>query len=124
VNVFFWILQIILGIKFLSVAFTHGFPMSQAKMLEGMERASAGTRRLMPLVAIGVLLGSVALILPPLLGVLPWLAPAAAALLALMMLLAVRLHISCREAPKVVVSLILFALAAFTAYGRWVIAPF
>ena len=28
------------------------------------------------------------------------------------------------ETPNIVVGLVLFALAAFVAYGRWVIAPF
>jgi hypothetical protein len=41
-----------------------------------------------------------------------------------MMLLAVGFHVACRETPNIVVGLILFALAAFVAYGRWVIAPF
>jgi hypothetical protein len=47
-----------------------------------------------------------------------------AALLALMMLLAVRFHVACRETPNVVAGLVLFALAAFVSYGRWAIAPF
>jgi hypothetical protein len=40
-----------------------------------------------------------------------------------MMLVAVGFHIACRENPKTAVSLVLFALAAFVAYGRWMIAP-
>jgi hypothetical protein len=41
-----------------------------------------------------------------------------------MMLLGVGFHVACRETPNIVVGLVLFALAAFVAYGRWVIAPF
>jgi hypothetical protein len=33
-------------------------------------------------------------------------------------------HVACRESPNIVVGLVLFALAAFVAYGRWVTAPF
>jgi hypothetical protein len=39
------------------------------------------------------------------------------------MLMAVGFHVACRESPNTVVSLILCALAAFVAYGRWVVAP-
>lgn len=56
-------------------------------------------------------------------GMLAWLTPWSAALLALMMLLAAGFHTACRESPKTAVGLILFAVAAFVAYGRWVIAP-
>jgi hypothetical protein len=69
-------------------------------------------------------LGAVGLILPAVTGILTWLTPLAAALLALMTLLAVGFHVACREAPNVLAGLILFALAAFVSYGRWVIAPF
>jgi hypothetical protein len=41
----------------------------------------------------------------------------------LMMLLAVGFHVACRETPNIVAGLVLFALAAFVSYGRWVIAP-
>jgi len=47
----------------------------------------------------------------------------AAALLAVMMLASIGFHLASREKPKIVADLILFAMAAFLAYGRWVIAP-
>jgi len=40
-----------------------------------------------------------------------------------MMLAGVGLHIACREGPIILVGLVLCALAAFVAYGRWVLAP-
>jgi hypothetical protein len=76
------------------------------------------------LIALCAFLGGAGLILPAATGVLAWLTPWAAALLALMMLLAVGFHLACRESPNTLVSLVLFALAAFVAYGRWAIAPF
>ena len=69
-------------------------------------------------------LGGIGLVLPGVLKILTWLTPLAAALLALMMLGAIKFHVTCCEKPKIAVDLVLFALAAGVAYGRWMIAPF
>jgi VIT1/CCC1 family predicted Fe2+/Mn2+ transporter len=124
VNVLLWVLQIALAVKFVSVAYTHGLRPDPAKMQRGTQRLGAATRPLLTLIALGAVLGAAGLILPAAIGVLAWLTPWSAALLALMMLAAAGLHLVCCESPKTVVSLVLFALAAFVAYGRWVIAPF
>ena len=123
-NIVLWALQISLALKFVSVAYTHGFRADQTKMQRGIQRLGAVARPLLTLIALGAFLGGVSLILPAATGILTWLTPLSAALLALMMLLAVGFHVACRENPNIVVGLILFALAAFVAYGRWVIAPF
>jgi isoprenylcysteine carboxyl methyltransferase (ICMT) family protein YpbQ len=124
VNTVLWILQIALCLKFVSVAYTHGFRTDQAKWQQGMQRFGAAARPLLVLIALLAFLSGLGLILPAATGVLTWLTPLAAALLALMMLLAVGFHVACRETPNIVVGLVLFALAAFLSYGRWVIAPF
>jgi len=124
VNTVLWILQIVLCLKFASVAYTHGFRTDQAKWQQGMQRMGAAARPLLIFTAVLVFLGGVGLIVPAATGILTWLTPLSAALLALMMLVAVGLHVACRETPNVVAGLVLFALAAFLAYGRWVIAPF
>jgi VIT1/CCC1 family predicted Fe2+/Mn2+ transporter len=124
VNTFLWILQIVLCLKLASVAYTHGLRADQAKMQQGMERFGGVARPLLTFVALCAFLGGVGLILPAATGIITWLTPLAAALLALMMLLAVGFHVACRGARHIVVGLILFALAAFVSYGRWVIAPF
>jgi hypothetical protein len=123
VNTVLWILQIALCLKFVSVAYTHGLHKDQAKWHQGMQRFGAAARPLLTFIAACALLGGVGLILPAATGILTWLTPLAAALLALMMLLAVGFHVACRETPNVVAGLVLFALAAFVSYGRWVIAP-
>jgi len=123
-NIVLWALQIVLALKFVSVAYTHGFRADQTKMQRGNQRLGAVARPLLTLIALCAFLGGVSLILPAALGILTWLTPLSAALLALMMLFAVGFHVACRESPNVAVGLILFALAAFVAYGRWVIVPF
>lgn len=123
-NLVLWALQIVLALKFGSTAYTHGFRRDQAKMQRGNQRFGAAARPLLTVIALCTFLGGVGLILPAALGILTWLTPLAAALLALMMLGAIKFHVTCCERPKIAADLVLFALAAFVAYGRWAIAPF
>jgi hypothetical protein len=123
-NIVLWILQIALGLKFISVAYNHGLCPDETKMRRGVQRLGTLARPLLTFIALCAFLGAVGLILPAATGILTWLTPLSAALLALMMLLGVGFHVACRETPNIVVGLVLFALAAFVAYGRWVIAPF
>ena len=122
-NIILWAVQIVLATKFVSVAFTHGVRPDPAKMQRGVQRLGQAARPVLSAVAIATCVGGVCLIVPAATGVLTWLTPVSAALLAVMMLLAVRFHTGCRERPNTVVSLVLFALAAFVAYGRWVTVP-
>jgi VIT1/CCC1 family predicted Fe2+/Mn2+ transporter len=124
VNIVLWALQVILALKFASVTYTHGLRLDPAKMERGMQRLGAVARPLLILVGLGTFLGAMGLILPAAIGVLPWLTPLSAAVLALMMLCAIGFHLVCRERAKTIVDVVLFTLAALLAYGRWVIAPF
>lgn len=67
-------------------------------------------------------LAGVGLILPGLTRILPWLTPWAAVGLILVMVGAVIFHIPRKEYPNIVFNLVLLALAAFAAYGRFAIA--
>ena len=118
-NNLFWALQIIFAIKLLTVTFQHGLRPDPVKMQRGRDWLGAAARPLLGVVASCALLVGLALVLPFAKGVLPL----TASITALMMLIATGFHLRCREEPKVWVSLILFALAAFLAYGRWMIAP-
>jgi hypothetical protein len=123
-NVVLWILQVVLALKFLSVTVSHGLRPNATQMAPGVARLGSWARPVLILTAVGTFLAGVALVLPAALGVLPALTPLSAAALALMMLAAIALHARCREDGSVVVCLVLLALAAFVAYGRWAIAPF
>lgn len=118
-----WVLQGILCVKLLSVAYTHAFRPDAAAFARGLERFGGAAQPLLILIALGVFGGAIALVLRAVVRVPPWLTPAAAALLAIMMLASAGFHLACRETPNVWVSLILFALAAFVAYGRWALLP-
>jgi len=122
-STFLWIIQGILFLKFITVVFSHGIRPDPEKMKRGTQKWGGFTHALLGFVAALSLLASLGLALPFFIRSLAWLVPWAAALLAAMNLAAIGFHLSCRETPKVWVGLILFALAAFTAYGRWVLAP-
>jgi len=122
-NIVLWVLQVALAVKFVSVAYTHGIRPDPTKMERGLQRLGAVARPLLILIALAAFLGGVGLVLPALTGIMTWLTPLSAVVLALMMLVAIGFHVACRESPNIVVGLILCALATFVAYGRWVIAP-
>jgi hypothetical protein len=122
-NTLLWVLQIILCIKFGSVAFTHLFRRAKPEMQQAVRKLGAAAPLFLTLAGLGTFLGGLGLVLPAAIGSLAWLIPWAAGLLAGMSLVSIALHVTAREAPKIWVSLILFALAAFVAYGRWLIVP-
>jgi len=121
-NTFLWILQIILAVKFLSIAVTHGGRQGRPKMAAGITRMGPYARPLLYAVAAFSVAASVGLVLPAVPGIPGWTAPAAA-VLAAMNLLSLFLHRMCREKPNLIPNLVLLAMAAFTAYGRWFLAP-
>jgi hypothetical protein len=65
------------------------------------------------------ILGGIGVILPAATGILAGLTPLAATLLSVLMLLAAGFHFFRREFPNIIFNLVLFALAAFVAYGRF-----
>jgi putative oxidoreductase len=118
-----WIIQVILGIKLLTVSYTHGLRQSQPTLQEAIQKLGRLSRPLLFLVAIGAFIGTLGLILPGFLGLSPWIIPLTAGLLSIMLLFSLFFHIKSREKPKIFVSLVLFAMALFVAYGRWVLLP-
>lgn len=68
-------------------------------------------------------LGAIGLILPGLLNIWPILTPLAGVGLVLTMVGAIITHVRRQEYPFIVMNLVLLALAAFVAYGRFVLVP-
>ena len=123
-NTFLWALQIILALKFATVTLTHAVRPDETKMERGTTRLGARARPVLRVSAVCAFVAAAGLVLPAATGVLAWLTAWSAALLVLMMLCGVGFHLVCRERANVWVGLVLCALAAFLAYGRWVIVPF
>jgi len=122
-NVALWIVQGLLALMFLMAGVTK--VMQPKEKLAGnmawVEDFSGGQVK-----TIGVLevLGAIGLILPAATGILPWLTPLAAIGLSLTMIGAIIVHIRRGELSMIIVNIVLLALAAFVAYGRFVLEPF
>lgn len=74
-------------------------------------------------IGVAEVLAAIGLILPGLTHILPWLTPLAATGLVIVMISAVIFHVRRREYSNIVFNLVLFALVAFVAYGRFVLSP-
>jgi hypothetical protein len=122
-NTFLWALQIILAVKLLTVTLNHGLQQGKPSMQEAAQKMGPISHPLLIGVAAAALLGALGLILPGLLSAAAWITPLSAAPMAVMLLVSIFFHVRSREHPKIFVSLILFAFAAFVAYGRWVLVP-
>jgi hypothetical protein len=122
-NTFLWVLQIILAIKFLSVAYTHALRQDKQEMLQGIQGMGAAARPALNVIAMCMLLGCAGLVLPAAFESLTWLTPLTAAGLAVLMLASILFHSVCREKSNAWVSLVLFVLSASVAYGRWLLLP-
>lgn len=122
-NIVLWVIQIILSIKLITVSITHGLRQSSPTMQKAIQKAGKKSRLFLYLSAVCTLLGTAGLILPGLWTSTGWITPFAAAALSILLLLSILFHTKCREKPNIFVSIILFILAAFVAYGRWVLFP-
>jgi uncharacterized membrane protein YphA (DoxX/SURF4 family) len=121
-NTILWILQVVLALTYLS----HGWLMLTVTtavpqpMMAYILDIPVGLRRF---IGVAEVLAGVGLVLPALTSILPWLTPLAAAGLALVMLGAVIFHAQRREYPNIAFNLVLLAIVAFVAYGRFVAVP-
>lgn len=118
-----WILQIILGIKLITVSYTHGFRQNQSIMQGAAQKMGRFSPLVLNITAVGTFLGTIGLILPGILKASNLITSGSAAAMSIMLLISIFFHTRSREKPKIFVSVILFAFAAFIAYGRWVLAP-
>ena len=122
-NGLLWIVQAVLAIKLASVSYTHAFRRSLPTMQEAIKRLGKSSRPVLALVAVSTFLAAVGLILPGVLGVFPRITPVTAGILSILLVASLFFHLVSREKPKIFVSIVLFALAAFVAWGRWTLFP-
>ena len=122
-NIALWVVQIILAIKLITVSYTHGLRQSQPSMQEAIQKMGRFSQPLLYIVAACTFIGTMGLILPAVVASPAWIPPVTALIVSIMLLFSIYFHIKGRDKPKIFVSLVLFAFAAFVAYGRWVLAP-
>ncbi len=124
-NSVLWTLQVLVALALPAVGYGHGMGFEQTRMRRGFAWLDAVGKGRMRVIAYLELLGAVGMILPGLTGVLPWLTPTAAACVVVLMILAAIFHLRRPgEGQNTVTNIIFGLLAAFVAYGRFVIAPF
>lgn len=122
-NIALWAIQLILGIKLITVSITHGLQPSKPTMKESMLKLGKASRPLHIAVASITFIGTLGLLLPGVLTLPLWVIPLSAATMAIMLLLSILFHVRSREKPNIFVSVVLFIFAAFVAYGRWALVP-
>lgn len=117
-NVALWIVAGLLAALFLFAGITKAGASRDklASKMPWVEDFSTGTIRFIGVVEA---LGAIGLIVPPLVGIAPVLAPLAATGLAITMALAIVVHIRRKESQAVVMNLVLMAAAIFVAWGRF-----
>ena len=116
-NIALWVLQVVLGIFFVVHAYLLLRP--PASLQSGMNYILEMPAGLRGFAAIAEGLAGLALVFPPVLRVLTWLTPLAAAGLVLLMLGAIVFHVRRREYPNVGFNAVLGVLAGVIAWGRF-----
>src|SRR5260370_29992272 len=116
-------LQVVLGISFVFHASILLRPSPQ-RLQSGMRYVLEMPAGLRVFAGVAEGLAGVGLVLPPLVHMLVWLAPLAAAGLVLLMLGAIVFHFRRREYPNIGLNAVLGVLAAIVAWGRFGPYPF
>ncbi len=118
-NTALWIVQGILAMMFLMVGMMK-LRTPKEEMAEKMEWVEDFSQERIRIIGMLEILGALGLVLPMLTGILPILTPLAAVGLAFTMLGAFLTHLRRKEiVPMGVMNLMLMAMAAFVAYGRF-----
>jgi uncharacterized membrane protein YphA (DoxX/SURF4 family) len=117
-----WIVQVLLAAFFIMVGFAKlATPM--AELAAQMDWVPAVAPSLVRFIGVAEIAGGLGLLLPALTRIQPWLTPLAAVGLIVVMILAAGFHATRAEFGPIIFNLVLLALAAFIAYGRWKLVP-
>ncbi len=114
-----WIVAIVLAVAFLAAGTMKLTKSKPALAEQGMGWVEDFSPTTIKLIAALEVLAAVGLVVPPLVGIAPVLAPLAALGLVLVMAGAIVTHARRKETPMIVVNLILLSLAAVVVWGRF-----
>ena len=117
-NIALWIAQILLALAF-GMAGTLKLTQPKPKLATNMGWVDDFSDSQVKLIGLAELLGAVGLILPWALNIMPTLTPVAAVGLMITMMGAAYTHSRRGETSNIIPNLVLFALAAFVAWGRF-----
>jgi len=121
-NITLWVLQVVLAAMYLMAGYQKAFGDLDVVVKSIFWIAYTPTP-LVRFIGVSELLGAIGLILPAALKIRPQLTTLAAAGLSFIMLLANLMHIYRGELFVLPMTLVMLAMAAFVAYGRWKLAP-
>jgi putative oxidoreductase len=121
-NIFLWVLQAILALMFLNAAYLKALRPIQ-EIAPTIFWVTYTPEPLVRFIGMCEFLGAVGLILPALLKIRPQLTTLAAAGLSTIMLLANAMHIVRGEYYVLPMTMVIFLLVLFVAYGRWKLVP-
>ena len=118
-NTLLWMLQVLLALAF----FAHGwlFLFPPAAMVDQMNASLP--RWFQVFIGVAEILAAVGLTLPGFACIQPWLVPCAAAGVMIVMISATIFHLARGEVSSAATTVVLLAVATFTAYMRWRVAP-
>ena len=118
-NILLWILQVLLALAFLA----HGwlFLSPPAEMVEQMNASLPRWFQLF--LGVAEVLAGIGLTLPGVTGIKPWLVPAAALGVAIVLLSATIFHVMRAENSSAIITLVMLVLATVVAYVRWRVMP-
>ena len=118
-NIFLWVLQILLALAF----FAHGcvllFP--PASIVEQMNASMPRWFQLF--IGIAEVLAAVGLTLPGMTRIQPWLISWAAVGIMIVMISATIFHVTRGEVSSAITTFVLLVMATYLAYMRWRVAP-
>jgi hypothetical protein len=114
-----WVLQVLLALAFLA----HGLLLLAPPAEIAAQMNAELPRWFWVFLGIAEVLAAVGLTLPGVTGILPGLVPAAAAGVMIVMICATIWHLVRREFSSAAITLVLLAMATFTAYARWRLLP-
>ncbi|MEH0845358.1 DoxX family protein [Micromonospora sp. CPCC 205711] len=117
-NLFLWILQILLAAVFAGAGLTK-LTQPKEKLLDRMAWVRDVPLTQVKALGAAELLAALGLILPGLTGIATVLTPLAAVGLVIVMIGAIVVHARAKETPAVAVTVVLLILAAIVAWGRF-----
>ena len=117
-----WVVQALLAAVFLRSGATK-LSQPKEKLVKNMAVLEDFSQGVVYTIGALEISGAIGVVLPALVGVLPWLTPLAALGLALTMIGASLKHLGRAEYGPIAVTAVLLVLAAFVAYGRFFVLP-
>jgi uncharacterized membrane protein YphA (DoxX/SURF4 family) len=118
-KILLWVLQVLLAVAFLAHGAMLLFP---PQSIAGLLLASF-PRAFWVFLGVAEVAAAIGLILPGITRIQPWLVPAAAAGIAVVMICATIFHLRRGEVSSGVVTIVLLAMATFVTYMRWKVVP-